>query len=189
MEGAQACQAVALCRHVGVEKVTQISQACAFSAYHTVKGGNHRAVACLVKAQLHAEILFSLQFYSVAFVVQGYHHTVAVDVGDDGGERQIGRFAVGKSEEADRLSVFEIMLCLVLFLPMHFDAVLVQRIVVRLSRLQRVPRFSSLYLPSDALRLSLLAERITLRLIFQLEKPLLLLKFKYGVGVTHLLLS
>ena len=118
----------------------------------------------------------------------GDNHTVAVHKRDGPGEIEVsdagrllevapGRFG---AEEDDRLAILEVVVNLLVATARHFDAVLVDRVVVGASDEQRKPGVATRHLARQSDAFGLATVVLLLLLVLQLQQVPLLLQLRYG---------
>ena len=132
-------------------------------------------------------MLSRLHVDELTIVRHSHHHPVTIDIADgarkveiaDLRRTRIARILINTSEKCYRPAELEIVLYLLVALPEHFHHELVQRVIVALAHLQRIPGIAALHLPLQSHLLGLLAESLFLSRILHLEQQPLLLKRQY----------
>ena len=84
------------------------------------------------------------------------------------------------AEEGNRASELEIIFDLIIVLAKHLDHELVERVIIAIPHLQRIPGITPLHLPLQTHLFCLFAEGFLFCLILHLEQQTLLLKRQYG---------
>ena len=132
-------------------------------------------------------MLSRLHVDELTIVRHSHHHPVTIDIADgarkveiaDLRRTRIARILINTSEKRHRPAELEIVLYLFVALSEHFHHELVQRVIVALAHLQRIPGIAAFHLPLQSHLLGLLAESLFLSRILHLEQQPLLLKRQY----------
>ena len=126
-------------------------------------------------------MLCRLHINELAVVRNCHHHPVTVHIAHGSSKREILNLVlVVHTEEDHRTPELEVVLYLVVVpLTVNLYHQLVQRVVIALSHLQRIPGITALHLPLQPHLLGLFVKGLLLSGILHLEKQPLLRQFLY----------
>ena len=161
--------------HLSRKDVTQFGHAIVFGIDGIVECVKHRFVGGLVEVELHAQIVCILEVDERLRRGNGDHHTVAIYIGDGGGEGEIGEpFWGERLKELNGLAIFKEVLnvfvrLVVVFLG-DFHHQLIQRVIVTATGIDRIPADAPMNLALDVHLLRLHTEFFLLRVVFHLKK-------------------
>ena len=157
-----------------IEEVTQIAKP-TLSPDDTIERIEHHFIARLIEEQLHAYIFRTLHINQLSIVRHRHHHPVTSHIADGSRKVEVLDLVLAiHTEEGHRSAELEIMFNLLVTLPEHLHHELVQRVIVALPHLQRIPGITTLHLPLQSHLLGLLTERLFLSGILHLEQQFLL---------------
>ena len=169
------CKTEGLCLLTGVEEITQITQT-PLRLDNTIKRVEHHLITGLIEKQLDSYVLCPLHIDQLSVVWYRHHHSVTIDIADGTRKREIPDLVLlANAEETNRFSELEVMLNLLIALTVHLHHQLVKGVIIAPTYLQGIPGIATLDLPQQSHLLGLLAERLLLCLILQLEQQALLL--------------